>query len=75
MTVQKIPLQTVALLSHVTQQLPSDGCFSGSTVFTLSKYATNIRFNPEDGGNMRFRDISDITHIHTMQRLKCRINA
>jgi hypothetical protein len=38
-TAQKTPLPTVTPLC-VTQPLHSSGCFSGSTVLTLGKYAT-----------------------------------
>jgi hypothetical protein len=37
---QKTSLPTVTLLLRVTQPLPSNGCFSGSTVLALSKYVT-----------------------------------
>jgi hypothetical protein len=37
---QKTPLSTVTPLLRVTQPLPSNGCFSGSTVLVLSKYVT-----------------------------------
>jgi hypothetical protein len=39
---QKTPLPTVTPLLHVTQLLPSNGCFTGSTVLVLSKYATTL---------------------------------
>jgi hypothetical protein len=39
-TAQKTPLPTTLLLLRVTQPLPNNGCFSSSTVFDLSKYAT-----------------------------------
>jgi hypothetical protein len=39
-TVQKTPLRTLNPLLHITQPLPSNGCFSGSTVLGLSTYAT-----------------------------------
>jgi hypothetical protein len=40
MIAQKTPLPTVTPLLRVTQPLPSNVCFSGSAVHTLSKYAT-----------------------------------
>jgi hypothetical protein len=39
-TAQTTPLPTVTPLLRVIQPLPSNGCFSGSTVLALSKYAT-----------------------------------
>jgi hypothetical protein len=39
-TAQRTLLPTVTPLLCVTQPLPSNGCFSGSTVHALSKYAT-----------------------------------
>jgi hypothetical protein len=39
-TAQKNLLPSVTLLLRVTQPLPSNGCFSGSTVLNLRKYAT-----------------------------------
>jgi hypothetical protein len=39
-TTQETPLPTVAPLLRVTQPLPSNGHFSGFTLFALSKYAT-----------------------------------
>lgn len=36
---QKTPFPTVVPLLHVTQPLPSNGCFSGFTVIASSKYA------------------------------------
>jgi hypothetical protein len=37
---QRTPVPAVTPLLRVTQPSPSDGCFSGSTVLALSKYAT-----------------------------------
>jgi hypothetical protein len=37
---RKSPLPTFTPLLRVTQPLPSNGCFSGSTVLALTKYAT-----------------------------------
>jgi hypothetical protein len=39
-TAQKTTLPTVTLLLRVTQPLPSNDCFSGSTILALSKYTT-----------------------------------
>jgi hypothetical protein len=39
-TAQKTPLIRVTPLLHITQPLPSNYCFPGSTVLALSKYAT-----------------------------------
>jgi hypothetical protein len=39
-TPQKTPLPTLTLLLHVTQPLPNNVCFSGSTILALSKHAT-----------------------------------
>jgi hypothetical protein len=38
--VRNTPLPKVTPLLHITQPLPSNGYFSGSTVFALSKYVT-----------------------------------
>jgi hypothetical protein len=38
-TAQKTPLPTAIPLLHVTQPLLINGCFSGSTILVLSKYA------------------------------------
>jgi hypothetical protein len=42
-TAQKTPITTVTPLLRVTQPLPSNGSFSGSTVLALNKYATVLR--------------------------------
>jgi hypothetical protein len=39
-TAQETPLPTITPLLRVTQPLLSNGCFSGSTIFALCKYAT-----------------------------------
>jgi hypothetical protein len=39
-TAQKTPSLTFTPLMSVTQQLSSNGCFSGSTVLALSRYTT-----------------------------------
>jgi hypothetical protein len=44
-TAQKTPLPKVTPLFRVTQPLRSNGCFSGSTVLALSKYATILKIH------------------------------
>jgi hypothetical protein len=39
-TAHKTPAQIATPLLHATQLLPSNGCFSGSTVLALREYAT-----------------------------------
>jgi hypothetical protein len=43
-TTQKTPFPTVTTLLRVTQLLPSNDCFSGSTVLVLRKYATILSY-------------------------------
>jgi hypothetical protein len=45
-TAQKAKLPTVTPLLRVTQPLPSNGRFSGSTILALSKYGTIHAFLP-----------------------------
>jgi hypothetical protein len=44
-TTYKTPLSTVTPLLPVTQALPSNGGFSGITIFALSKYAAVAIFS------------------------------
>jgi hypothetical protein len=44
LTAQKTPLPAVTPSLRVTQPLPSNDCFSGSTVLALSKYATLLKW-------------------------------
>ena len=51
-----------------------DGAKSGDRAVLPFLTLSTIHFDSEDGGSMYFRNVDNITHIHTVQRPKSTIS-